>query len=199
MTNSQKKVLREIIKQSRGSGFTLKTNQFLADEIDVSAKTISRMVKLLKEGGQITCRRVDNRRQISIVRVDSGEDQNTKVKYRDIDEKDYEVENQSTRLTDAEIQQDMDDLLDVPEWKIATLMEFLKSECKSKCVISNINAVLMVRFVRVFKFKSVLESLEEYMEFSTGDILEKDFKRHLDEKYIKVVDVEKIRESVRDY
>ena len=157
-------------------GYTDGTNKFFAYELNVSEKTISRMVKLLKEAGQIITERVDNRRRITLV----GE--NTE-KCRDIQK--------------IDIDEEIRNLQDAPEWKIATLMEFLENECKEKGVESDINSILMVRFVRVFKFKSVLKALEHYLEISTGDILEKDFKRYLDEKYINIPDVKKIREVIK--
>ncbi len=147
-------------------GYTDGTNKFFAYELNVSEKTISRMVKLLKEAGQIITERVDNRRRITLVGVDINENQDIKERCRDIQK--------------IDIDEEIRNLQDVPEWQISTLMEFLKGECEEKGFDSNINSILMIRFVRIFKFKPVLKALEEYLEINTaGSITEKGFKGYL--------------------
>ena len=183
-------VFNKIKELCKDQNFTLETNKFLADETGVSVKTISRVVKQLKSDGTITTKRVDNRRRITLVGVDSGEDQNTKEKCLDNDEKGQDIPRMN-------IEEEFKKLEVIPEWKILTLLELLESECKEKGVESDISTVSMVRFVRVFNFKPVLKALENYMEISTGDILEKDFKRYLYEKYINIPNVKKIREAVK--
>ena len=57
--------------------------------------------------------------------------------------------------------------------------------------------MLITRYIRVFWFKQVLDSLEDYLKSCIDDILEKDFKKYLDKKYIKMGDVEKIRKDIQ--
>ena len=155
--------------------------------MDSGFKKESRAIKQLNDAGQILTERVDNRRRITLVGVDSSGDQNTKEKCLD-----KEVD-----IPRIDIDEEFKKLEVIPEWKIDTLMEFLETECKEKCVKSDINAVSMVRFVRVFNFKSVLKALEEYLKIDTGNILEGEFKRYLDQKYVQLADVKRIREMVK--
>ena len=69
--------------------------------------------------------------------------------------------------------------------------------CLCFILLTQILSALRKHAKRVFGFKQVLDSLEDYLKSCIDDILEKDFKRYLDKKYIKMGDVEKIRKDIQ--
>ncbi len=167
MTKSIETLL-EIIKKLCGEqGFTLETNKFFAYELNVSERTVSRMIKKLTEGRQISVKQVDNRRMLTIVNEDKR------------------------KCIDNNIEEEMKNLKNVPVWQIDTIVEFLNG------IETDLNPVLITRFIRIFGFKSVINSLEEFLEIKNGSVLKRDFKKFLDAKYLNAPSAKEIRKMVQ--
>lgn len=164
------KLLEIIKKLCSEQGFTLETNKFFASELGISERTISRMIKSLKEDNQISMKRVDNKRQIIIC----------------IDKKIDCMDNNSVRLTEEQIQQDIDNLSVIPVWQIDTITEYLIG------IENDLSTVLITRLIRIFGFKVVLQELENYLE-TTENVIEQYFRSYMDKKYTKYADAKEIR------
>ncbi|HEB31403.1 MAG TPA: hypothetical protein ENI15_11090 [Spirochaetes bacterium] len=107
LTKRTKMVLEKIKEFRKESGFTDRTSKLFKNELGISIKTVSRAIKQLNDAVHIGVQKVDNLRQITLVGVDIDENQ-------DLSEGRLGI--LKWKLTDEEIQKDMDELMEVPQW-----------------------------------------------------------------------------------
>ncbi len=107
LTKRTKMVLEKIKEFRKERRFTDRTSKLFKNELGISIKTVSRAIKQLNDAVHIGVQKVDNLRQITLVGVDIDENQ-------DLSEGRLGI--LKWKLTDEEIQKDMDELMEVPQW-----------------------------------------------------------------------------------
>ena len=184
MTKSTEKILQEITILCREEKSCTKTNGYFSDKLGVAIKTVSRSIKKLNDDKYIGVQRVDNLRKIILL--------------RDINRKEQDiVEKQSIRrMTDEEVQQDMDKLIEIPQEQ----EDELQSICKKYDLTINYPKFFS-RKIRAYSKYRTFEQIKqvvknyfeehEYTKYNRSTL-----SQYLDLKCVDRVDIKKIKMEV---
>ncbi len=199
MNVNTKLLLDEIIKSCNDKNFTVETNNSFKDKLKVSSKTISRAVKYLKKNNYIAVEKCGQGRKIILNdgSQDSGQDKTRQDRDKALvlrqanDPEPQEQEN--TRLSDEQIEEDYNNLISIPPEQVIELQEICREhnfeidhhylELKIRCYIGYRNYEQIKRVVKYY--------LEEHTEYSKSTL-----SQYLNDHCINWPDIKKIKMEV---